>query len=137
MALLIGFTFDRGSHATRTAPYFDATRSQRVFYRRLLHEVRQKIGPDGFVSITALASWCQRDGWLDGLPVDEVVPMLFRMGEGERMPDRIRGSTCQGALGLALDEPLPAAFRAPRLYVFNAGPWTPSTVADARQRRGR
>ncbi len=110
---------------------FDATLSQRSLYRRLLHEVRQQIGSDGFLSITALASWCMHDGWLDGLPVDEVVPMLFRMGEGERVPQRIRASVCRGALGTALDEPLPHVLPAPRTYVFNAGPWSAATVARA------
>ncbi len=30
--------------------------------------------------MTALASWCAGDDWLRDLPVDEAVPMLFRMG---------------------------------------------------------
>ena len=60
---------------------FDAPRSAWQFYRQLLFEVRQSLGPDVFLSITALASWCEgTKSWLDGLPVDEIVPMAFSMG---------------------------------------------------------
>jgi hypothetical protein len=114
---------------------FDATLSQRPLYRRLLHEVRRQLGPEAFVSMTALASWCLHDGWLDGLPVDEVVPMLFRMGEGERVQQRIRAPVCRGALGIALDEPVPLS--APRTYVFNNRPWSAAAIADASSRGRR
>ena len=110
---------------------FDATRSQRPLYRRLLHEVRRRLGPDTFVSMTALASWCLRDGWLDGLPVDEVVPMLFRLGAGERVPERVAQQNCEAAVGLAVDEPLRSPVRAPRTYVFNPQPWSVASIAYA------
>jgi hypothetical protein len=114
---------------------FDATLSQRPLYRRLLHEVRRQLGPEAFVSMTALASWCVHDGWLDGLPVDEVVPMLFQMGVGERVPQRIRAPVCRAALGIALDEPVPLS--APRTYVFNNRPWSATTITDASWRGRR
>ena len=66
---------------------FDATLSQRAFYRNILNRVRADLRPDLPLSITALASWCEADHWIDGLPVAEAVPMLFRMGPGER-PER-------------------------------------------------
>ena len=116
---------------------FDATVSQRDLYRRLLRQVRQQLGPGVFLSMTALGSWCTNDDWLDGLPVDEVVPMLFRMGAGERLPARLRAGACRAALGTALDEPLPRAFAAPRVYVFNAGPWSAPTIAEASRRANR
>ena len=59
---------------------FDARLSQREMYRQLLHDVRGAM-PQGMpLSMTALASWRLDDDWLDELPVDEAVPMLFRMG---------------------------------------------------------
>ena len=64
---------------------FDATRSQRAFYRELLTDLRKKMPARLPLSITALASWCSYDDWLHGLPIDEAVPMLFRME-----PDRRR-----------------------------------------------
>ena len=113
---------------------FDAALSQRSLYRRLLHHIRRQLGPTTFLSMTALASWCMRDGWLDDLPVDEVVPMLFRLGPGERIPPRLQGGACGGALGIALDEPLPRRMSAARIYVFNAETWSPGTVGDASRR---
>jgi Protein of unknown function (DUF3142) len=113
---------------------FDATLSQRPLYRRLLHEVRRQLGPETFLSMTALASWCMRDDWLEGLPVNEVVPMLFRMGPGERVPERLRGGGCGPALGTALDEPLSRSLSASRVYVFNADPWSPRTITEASRR---
>jgi hypothetical protein len=59
---------------------FDATVSERDFYRALIDRVRRRLNPSMPLSITALASWCVGDDWLDGLPIDEAVPMLFRMG---------------------------------------------------------
>ena len=32
------------------------------------------------LSMTALASWCADDPWIDATGVDEIVPMLFQMG---------------------------------------------------------
>jgi hypothetical protein len=61
---------------------FDAPRSARPFYRQVLSDVRERIGPDVFLSMTALVSWCDSSqSWMAGLPVDEVVPMVFRMGQ--------------------------------------------------------
>ena len=52
---------------------FDATRSQRELYRLLVQDVRRRL-PDGLpLSLTALASWCAGDRWLDELPIDEAV----------------------------------------------------------------
>jgi hypothetical protein len=115
---------------------FDATRSQRPMYRRLLHAVRDRLPPGMPVSITALASWCMQDNWLDDLPIDEAVPMLFRMGPAEESGPfpRLRAPACDGALGTALDEPLRASIGRRRVYVFTAQPWTASTVAAARTR---
>ena len=59
---------------------FDARSSEREFYRDLLADLRRELPPRVRLSITALASWCMGDNWLTGLPIDEAVPMLFRMG---------------------------------------------------------
>jgi hypothetical protein len=60
---------------------FDAPQSAWPFYRQLLSDIRRQLGPDIFLSITALVSWCDsRQSWLAGLPVDEIVPMAFHMG---------------------------------------------------------
>jgi hypothetical protein len=110
---------------------FDATLSERTFYRELLVELRRQLGPRLPISITALASWCVDHDWLATLPIDEAVPMLFRMGAGtNEITTRLasgrdfREPLCRGSLGLSTDErwtPLPAGRR---LYVFSPQPWT-------------
>lgn len=118
---------------------FDAVESERSFYRVLVRAVRQAIGPDVPLSITALASWCAQDRWLAGLPVDEAVPMLFRMGPmnapyaGLARAPSAAATECRRALGTSLDEPLHVRTGGRRLYVFNASPWTPASVTRARE----
>ena len=115
---------------------FDASLSQRPMYRQLLHAIRRELPRDMPLSITALASWCMQDDWLDDLPIDEAVPMLFRMGSGEEAGPRLRLSApaCAGALGTSLDEPMRAPVAGRRVYVFNARPWTDASIAAARGR---
>jgi hypothetical protein len=92
---------------------FDAPSSARPFYRQLLFGVRQRLGPDVFLSITALASWCEDPkSWLAGLPVDEIVPMAFRMGPatGSITTMLNRGGEfsfpgCRNSIGIELPNP--------------------------------
>src|SRR4051812_26433873 len=42
---------------------FDATKSERDFYRELIADVRLKVPAQIRFSITALASWCMHDDW--------------------------------------------------------------------------
>jgi hypothetical protein len=116
---------------------FDATLSQRPMYRQLLHAIRRELPRDVPLSITALASWCMQDNWLDDLPIDEAVPMLFRMGPSEPAGAGLRlgAPACAGAIGTSLDEPLRASIGRRRVYVFNAQPWTDLSIAAARRRR--
>jgi hypothetical protein len=118
---------------------FDAANSERAVYRQLIARVRDFLPTTTPLSITALASWCSGDDWLGGLPIDEAVPMLFRMGPinqpyasiGVRPGDAV--PECRGALGTSLDEPLTVRSRGRRLYVFNSEPWTTGAVARARE----
>jgi hypothetical protein len=63
---------------------FDAKRSERGFYAALLRSLRSQMPPQLPLSIAALASWCSNDDWISGLPIDEAVPMLFRMEPDRR-----------------------------------------------------
>jgi hypothetical protein len=110
---------------------FDATPHERAFYRELLRDVRRQLPAGAALSITALASWCVDDAWLEGLEIDEAVPLLYRMGP-ER-PDILRelasrgGFTppwCGASLGISTDEPLARIPRTAHLYLFNPHPWT-------------
>jgi Protein of unknown function (DUF3142) len=110
---------------------FDATASERKFYRSMLEDLRKQLSSSTSLSITALASWCLDDDWLEGLPIDDAVPMLFRMG-----PDRhnvllrldkgkdFRATLCRQSAGISTDEPLPPLPPGRRIYVFRPKAWS-------------
>ncbi len=115
---------------------FDARRSQRPSYRRLIAAVR--LETELPVSMTALASWCLDDDWLDDVPIDDVVPMLYRMGaEGESIRARIAaknrpalGRSCRGSVGYITDEPVIAVAAPKRVFLFSDTPWTARSFYD-------
>jgi hypothetical protein len=117
---------------------FDATRSQQPFYRGVLELLRPQLPRTLPLSITALVSWCGPHSWLHGLPVDEAVPMEFRMGGPRALAftNSVRPSypitepLCRSSLGLSIDEPWPASLStlnpATRVYLFAPRPWRPA-----------
>jgi len=114
---------------------FDAGVSERAFYRQLLAQLRGKLPPSTALSITALASWCKGDNWLEDLPVDEAVPMLFRMGierkqflSGLAAGEPFTSTLCRSSAGVSIDEPLAQLPRVQRLYVFNPRVWSPDAL---------
>jgi hypothetical protein len=117
---------------------FDARASERVFYRELIRDVRERLPANMPLSITALASWCDGDGWIADLPVDEAVPMLFRMGMEQHMADEsFRVGLCRASAGVSMDEPMARWPRVRRLYVFHPGPWTRTDYVRAMQEAKR
>ncbi len=115
---------------------FDAVKSERPFYRDLLIGIRRAIGAFP-LSMTALASWCMDDDWIEGLPVDEAVPMLFRMGPvNDAFADagvraRMHAPACAGAVGVSTDEPTPVLRGSRRTYIFHPTSWTDDALARA------
>jgi hypothetical protein len=116
---------------------FDATLSERSFYRSLLTELRGIVPQPTLLSITALASWCSGDNWLDDLPIDEAVPMLFRMGVERNQfraqlaaGQKFNAQRCSGSVGISTDEPLGKLPQVQRVYVFNPVSWTPAQVSQ-------
>ena len=104
---------------------FDAASSQRRFYRDLLTDLRHDLPATLPLSITAIASWCMYDDWLASLPIDEAVPMLFRMGpDAERVRAYFaQGGDCVAAVarrsaGVATDEMMPDLPADRRVYIF-------------------
>jgi Protein of unknown function (DUF3142) len=119
---------------------FDATRSHRPFYRDLLFELRSRMPPGLPLSITALASWCSYDDWLRGLPIDEAVPMMFRMEPDRRRAPpnlddfQIREPLCQSSVGVSTTEPWPDNLAGKRIYVFADHGWHVDSPADLERR---
>ncbi|HKR26662.1 MAG TPA: DUF3142 domain-containing protein [Acidobacteriaceae bacterium] len=119
---------------------FDATRSQRAFYRSVLEQVRAQMPAEMPLSITALASWCSRDRWLGEVPIDEAVPMMFRMepdrrrGPADAEDFRIREPLCAGAVGVSTTEPWPEEMAGRRVYVFSDNGWGSDSAEDVERR---
>jgi len=113
---------------------FDATESQIEFYKKLVISVREKLPKNIKLSLTALVSWCLNDkAWFDNLPIDEVVPMFFRLGREENVYWQRIGdgklnisNSCQKAVGIATDEPMPNRIymKNKPIYIFNNEYWT-------------
>jgi hypothetical protein len=123
---------------------FDAKVSERAFYRSLLTELRTRLPQSTLLSITALASWCKGDNWLDDLPIDEAVPMLFRMGLERRQflsqlaaAGTFSATPCQASLGISTDEPLTQLPPVQRVYVFNPESWSPGQVKQIMEATAR
>jgi len=122
---------------------FEAPRRQRPAYIALVHRLRQSLPPSLRLGVTVLAHWCTEGRWLDELPVDEVVPMLYRLGPQAAAwrarwndPDAPMAAACRGpALGFATNDPPASALlaRTARPYFFDDSAWSnPShpTVQD-------
>jgi len=115
---------------------FDALVSERDFYRAFLQDLRAQLPDNVPLSMTALASFCIGDRWLEGLPVDEAVPMIFRMGADDKPIKNMLANgrdfgeaLCRRSYGIASDEPLEMKFeKTRRVYVFNNHSWTKSDV---------
>ncbi|HKS26615.1 MAG TPA: DUF3142 domain-containing protein [Pyrinomonadaceae bacterium] len=124
---------------------FDALKSERAFYTKLLQDVRQRLPQEMPLSITALASWCVDDNWLDGLPIDEAVPMLFQMGLDEqriksylKQGGELQSPVCRLSKGVSTDELIELVpERARRTYFFNAKPWTEDSMRRAIERNSK
>jgi len=120
---------------------YDAKASERSFYSSLLNELRNTLPKEVSISITALGSWCKEGAWLDSLPVEEAVPMLFRMGpDGKEIKQFVernntfRSVKASASYGISLDEPIALPSTEKRIYLFNPKCWTRTTVNEAVRR---
>lgn len=126
---------------TRTVQLdFEVRASERQVLLDVIADVRRGLPGDRRLSMTALASWCDTEGWLERAPVDEIVPMLFRMtAGGEALRKRLaaggdfRNPRCRAALGIATDSPIDRAPPGRRVYLFNPRSWTAADFERARR----
>ena len=113
---------------------FDARSSEREWYRNVLARVRAQLPVGMPLSITALASWCSYDNaWIKTLPIDEAVPMFFRMepdrrraaslGVLSRDEFTIREPRCMNSVGISTREHWPPELAARRIYIFPDAGW--------------
>lgn len=127
-AAVLGYL--RVANLPRAQVDFEVRRSQREILLDLLHDVRAGLPPGMRLSMTALASWCGED-WLSAAPVDEVAPMLFRMGPaGEALKAKLaaggdlRDLRCRKALAVSTDAPITRSPTGRRVYLFSPRSWT-------------
>ena len=115
---------------------FDATVSERLFYRNIVIELKKQLPANTPLTITALASWCVGDAWFSDFPVDEAVPMAFEMGaDDKQIRDFLTGGRdwreplCRGSYGIAVDEPLKINFQPDRrFFYFKSKAWEKSDL---------
>jgi hypothetical protein len=117
--------------ARRVQIDFEVRRSQHQVLLDLLRDVRAGLPKDVPLSMTALASWCETEDWLDAAPADEIVPMLFRMGpEGAGIAAKLAAGRdfaeprCRKAVAVSADTPLPRVPTQRRIYLFSPRSWT-------------
>ena len=135
--------FARPDWVRRLQVDFEVRASEREILLGVLHAVRRGLPSSVPLSMTAIASWCAAERWVDAAPVDEVVPMLFRMGpSGRRLKERLAAGRelgnpkCGDALAVATDEPLVRLPTGRRVYVFNPRSWTADDFDAVRRRQG-
>lgn len=115
---------------------FDATVSERSFYRSVITDLKKQLPEDTPLTMTALASWCIGDAWFADFPVDEAVPMAFEMGaDAETVRNFLangsdwREPLCRGSYGIAVDEPLKINFQPRRrFFYFKSKAWEKSDL---------
>lgn len=112
---------------------FDATKSQRFLYKKILQKLSDST--DKRLSMTALASWCTYDDWLDSLPISYAVPMLYTLGREQlQMFHYLRENkhwgvrACKGYVGLSLNDlsllENPSIMSTHKVFLFNNHAWS-------------
>lgn len=120
---------------------FDVVVSEREFYKKVVNQLKKELPANVPLTITSLASWCIGDSWFDDFPIDEAVPMAFRMGaDSTKVRSFLAAGNdwneplCRGSYGASLDEPLETHFKtARRVYYFNSRSWTKSDLERLNQ----
>lgn len=138
-AKVLGYA--RAGGARRVQIDFEVRQSERQVLLDLLADVRAGLPAGTRLSMTALASWCERETWLADAPVDEIVPMLFRMGAGGA-PLKAKlaaggdfmNPRCRTAYGVSVDAPLAGAPDGRRVYLFSPRSWTARAFDQVRAR---
>lgn len=120
---------------------FDAKKSERPFYKDLLVTLRDRLPSNYLLSITALASWAIYDNWIADLPIDEAVPMLFRMGTDKQQVLNYLAAKkdftlhiASSSLGIATDSEFTWLPTQKRIYIFAERSWSKDLLNNSLQK---
>ncbi len=109
---------------------FDAKKSQRSAYKELIDSLKKQM-PNLKISITALASWCVDDGWIETLDIEYAVPMLYRMGDDAHKIMHSFSSTlawpvkkCQNNVAFEVQGTFIKPTRNAKVFLFNNKAWS-------------
>jgi hypothetical protein len=134
----------RSIGAKRLQLDFEVRKSERPVLLEVLSDLRREMPKNEVLSMTALASWCETEAWLDQSPADEIVPMLFRMGPGGQVLKAkleaggdFANPRCRTALAVSADAPLSRAPAGRRIYLFSPRSWTARDYEAIRERIAR
>ncbi len=118
---------------------FDARDSEINFYKELIFKTKKLLPKSIPLTITAFVSWCHLGSWLEDLPIEEAVPMFFRLGVDENLirnnlvgESFMKAKKCQKSIGISIDEPLPQTqyLKNRKIYIFNQNPWRSEDFSD-------
>ncbi len=118
---------------------FDVKSSEINFYKKLILKTRDGLPKSIPLSITTLTSWCHLGSWVDNLPINEAIPMFYRLGPDEYLirhdlvgESFMKAKNCQKAIGISTDEPIPQSkyLKNRRIYIFNPHSWTVEDFSD-------
>ena len=126
--------------APRVQLDFEVRKSEREILLDALTDLRRGLPNNTRLSMTALASWCMFDNWIEQAPVDEIVPMLFRMKrDGPAIEKSLadggdfRNPRCRDALAISSDSLIARGPPGRRVYLFNPRSWTPEAFNQAQR----
>ena len=113
----------------------DARPSEYGHYGEIIEEVNGNLGYR--ISISALASWCNKNSWISDLKIDYAVPMLYRMGESSFLLKAehivLDNRFCRKNVALSTDE-LDFDFHKytadKNVFIFNPDAWTKESLDD-------
>ncbi len=118
------------SRADRVQIDFEVLKSQRIFYKELLLELKKILSAKIKISITGLVSWCYEEDWSFDLPVEEIVPMSFDLGKDKKVffkkmnsGEKFTNPLCRQSVGIALFSEIPNFYSRPRFYLFSNRAW--------------
>jgi len=132
---IIRFITDHCFKADHCQLDMDARPSEYSSYGKIIETVNNNLGYR--ISISALASWCNKDSWINDLKISYAVPMLYRMGRGSFLLKSegivLDNNFCKKNVALSTDE-LDFDFQKyiinKNVFVFNPDGWTKESLND-------